>query len=350
MSNPFLSSEEYDERAHSLYDAGQVDEALELLREGLSLYPASADLHVGAGYARLAREEYAWALKRFEEALHLDPDHEDALAGFGEVMLKLGRDDEALNIFNRIVVLGHEDDAELMLQIGRALFRENLVEEAARFFTRAANHSEEPAEAIACLGYAQHRMGREQEAVVSLRKALTLDGDLSEARIYLANILFDDGHLEEALSEFEQTEPDDHWDELGITRIIELERTLRHKDKFDADLLRWVIRLDSLAEETDDLDELLADITQKFWEKESAELAAASRHRVVMRDGSVFEGTWDDIVQALRDTHDAGRPVEEYMAMQARRYYGATGKKVASDAAEAFIRGSADAGILRIER
>jgi TolA-binding protein len=39
MATPFLSSEEYDERAHQLYNEGQYDDALEVLREGLALYP-----------------------------------------------------------------------------------------------------------------------------------------------------------------------------------------------------------------------------------------------------------------------------------------------------------------------
>ena len=56
MSHPFLSSEEYDERAHALYNEGQYDAALDMLREGLVRYPDSVELHVGAGYARLARD------------------------------------------------------------------------------------------------------------------------------------------------------------------------------------------------------------------------------------------------------------------------------------------------------
>ena len=39
MANPFLSSEEYDERAHQLYNEGEYDDALTVLREGLALYP-----------------------------------------------------------------------------------------------------------------------------------------------------------------------------------------------------------------------------------------------------------------------------------------------------------------------
>ena len=88
MATPFLSSEEYDERAHQLYNEGQYDEALDVLREGLALYPNAVELHIGVGYAYHAREEYAWARRSFEEALVLDPEHEDALAGLGETLLK----------------------------------------------------------------------------------------------------------------------------------------------------------------------------------------------------------------------------------------------------------------------
>ena len=123
MPTPFLSSEEYDERAHQLYNEGLYDEALDVLREGLTLYPNSVELHIGVGYARLAREEFPWARRSFEEALVLEPEHEDALAGLGETLLKFGQEDAAVRCFRRIFELGYSDDLDLMLQAGRALFR-----------------------------------------------------------------------------------------------------------------------------------------------------------------------------------------------------------------------------------
>jgi len=48
MSEPFLSSDDYDERAHQLYNEAQYDEAIETLREGLGLYPPRRpSWHVG---------------------------------------------------------------------------------------------------------------------------------------------------------------------------------------------------------------------------------------------------------------------------------------------------------------
>src|SRR5881394_3461886 len=99
MSDPFLSSDEYDERAHQLYNEGQYDDAIETLRDGLRLYPHAVELYVGMGYARLARDEFAWARRAFEEARGLDADHEDALAGLGEVLLKFGERGGAVACF-----------------------------------------------------------------------------------------------------------------------------------------------------------------------------------------------------------------------------------------------------------
>src|SRR5207302_1709266 len=129
----------------------------------------AVELHVGMGYARLAREEYLWARRAFEAALALDPDQEDALAGWGEVLLKFGDRAGALACFDRILALGLRDDQELMLQIGRALFR------------------------------------------------------------------------------LERTAPEDHFDGLGIWRLIELKKSVYRLCDHDPELVPWHRRLDELA-------------------------------------------------------------------------------------------------------
>src|SRR5215204_6766524 len=260
MPTPFLSSEEYDERAHQLYNEGQYDEALDVLREGLALYPNAVELHVGVGYARLAREEFAWGRRSFEEALVLDPDHEDALAGLGETLLKFGQQDAALKSFRRILELGYQDDVDLMLQAGRALFREGVIEDAKQFFEVAVQQAPESAEAVACVGYAEHRTGNDDAAIATLRRALQFDGDHAEARIYLGNILYDRGEYEAALYHLDRSTPDDHWDELGIWRLIELKKMVYRLRDTDPELKPWEERLAELAGEPDDIDEMLAEI------------------------------------------------------------------------------------------
>jgi tetratricopeptide (TPR) repeat protein len=378
MPIPFMSSEEYDERAHQLYNEAQYDEALSVLREGLSLYPHSVELQIGVGYARLARDEFAWARKAFEEALVLDPEHEDALAGFGETLLRFGQSGAALQAFKKTLELGYEDDVELMLQIGRALFRDGLVEEAREFFDIAVRYAPESAEAVALVGYTLHRLGNDDAAIATLRRALQLDDDFAEARIYLGNIHYDRGEFESALYHLDRTTPEDHWDELGIWRLIELKKSIHRYRDDDVRLKAWDERLGELAGEPDALDELFAEVEQRVaaeaqhetknqlelfgqmlsdlatGEGRREELGAGmgDDHQVMTSDGRDFRGSWEEIVQAMRDADIAfiGYSVEEFMATEARRRFSLTGVVIPTGDAESFLRGSADAGLLRIVR
>jgi Tfp pilus assembly protein PilF len=391
MPTPFLSSEEYDERAHQLYNEGQYDDALTVLREGLALYPTSVELHIGVGYARLAREEFAWARRSFEEALVLEPEHEDALAGLGETLLKFGLEEAALRCFRRTLELGYADDLDLMLQIGRALFREaslrdrrELFAVSQEFFEVAVQQAPDSAEAIACVGYAQHRLGEDDAAIATLRRSLQTDNEHAEARIYLANILYDRGDYEASLYHFERTSTEDHWDELGIWRLIELKRAAYKLEEHDDDLKPWEERLTELGGELDDIDELFIEVDGAA-ANESGEVEVARGqlelfgtllsslvdaksedeiaspeidlgvHSILTREGRRLTGSWEEIVRSMRDADaESGQgedgTLREYMTRIAKRTYRETGVRVPSHDAELFVRGSADAGILRIVR
>lgn len=378
MATPFLSSEEYDERAHQLYNDGQYDDALGVLREGLSLYPNSVELHVGVGYAQLAREEYAWARQSFEQALVLEPEHEDGLAGLGETLLKLGQEDAARRCFHRTLELGYADDVDLMLQIGRSLFREGSLREkpdffetAKEFFETAVQQAPDSAEAVACVAYAQHRLGDDDAAIGSLRRSLQLDNDHAEARIYLANILYDQSEFEAALYHFERTVPEDHWDELGIWRLIELKRSLYRLEENDPEIKPWDERLAELNGDVDDVDTMLMELEPRTG-PDTAPAAEAARgqlelfgsllsslvdqkpdpeHQVVVSDGTRFGGSWEEIVRSMRDqTGNPAHSMQEFMSGMSQHGFRKTGIRIPTDDAESFIRGSAVAGLLRIVR
>jgi tetratricopeptide (TPR) repeat protein len=252
--------------------------------------------------------------------------------------------------------------------VGRALFREGLMEDAKEYFEIAVQQTPDNAEAVAMVGYAQHRLGDEKGAIGTQRKALGLDADHAEARIYLGNLLYDRGEYEPALFQLEQTKPEDHWDELGIWRLLELRKShLRLRDD-DPSMKMWQERLSELAPTLDPLDELLQEIEQRAVEKEqhdaraqlelfgallsdlSDQKSAPERHRVVGRDGRPYDGTWEEIVGAMRDATVTGatRTLEEFMQSEARRGFSLTGVLIPTRDAESFLRASADAGLLRI--
>ncbi|HET6230239.1 MAG TPA: tetratricopeptide repeat protein [Longimicrobiaceae bacterium] len=375
MASPFLSSEEYDEQAHRFYDAGDYDAALEVLREGLAHHPESVLLHVGVGYVRMAREEYAWARGSFRRALDLDDDYEDAWVGLGETLLKFGQVDEAVRCFARVDEMGLADDLELGLTIGRALYREGLFADArSRFSVLGAAHPDS-AEVAAARGYTLHALGDDVGARRELRRALRLDAELHEARIYLSHLLHDRGDSAGALAELERVPPAEHWDTLSLWRYIELKCSLAGLQDGDALFVPWRERLAELEAEPDEIDHLLAEVEASFEgggdDVPPAVADASSQidfimrmlspgeargdtevqmHRVRTVEGRVYEGTWEQIVARMRDTTaDPDEPLASFMHRAALLVRERTGAELPCDTAEAFVRGGARIGLLRIE-
>jgi tetratricopeptide (TPR) repeat protein len=368
MPDAFRSADDFDEQAHQLYNEARYDDALALLREGLSLYPNSVELHIGTAYAWLAMEEFGWSRRAFETALALDPDHEDALAGLGEALLKLGDRTAALRCFERIVALGFQDDLELMLQLGRACFREGLLAQAHRYFELAVGAHPDSPDAAACLGYAAHRLGNDAGALFWIRRALEVEPHYAEARIYLANMLYDRGETEAALRHLERTEPDDHYDELGLWRCVELKKIVYRLPDEDPELAPWYQRLGEVAGEPDPLEMLLTEIEAQLpdgsvrnphqlelfgtllTELQAMQKRPGDHHYVATLAGQNFRGTWEEILDQMKDAEPeyADAPMHEFMAGLARRGRTETGVVIPTTDAEAFIRGSAQAGVLRI--
>jgi len=363
MPEGFLSSEEYDEHAHKLYNDGDYDGALEMLKEGLTLYPNAVELYIGLGYARLAREEYAWARHAFERAVLLDPGHEDALVGMGETLLRFGERAEALRHFDTVASMGFDDDIELMLTMGRALYRSAMYGECRDVFAKAAASRPDSAEAAASLGYALHRLGDEVGAGRQIRRALRLDADLHEARVYLGHLLYDRGDWEGSLRELERVPPVEHWDPLAVWRLMELKRTLWHLESGDPRLSPWEQRLRELEDLDDPIDRLLADVESRmgagdpgaYFDPSQLELFEAGSDPdavqvIRLSDGHLLRGHWPEIVRQMRDhagfSHET---LQQFMRRLAERWHEQEGVEVPFGEPESFLRAAAAAGLIRLE-
>ncbi|HUH12305.1 MAG TPA: tetratricopeptide repeat protein, partial [Longimicrobiales bacterium] len=360
MPTSFLSSEEYDERAHQLYNDGDYEGALQVLKEGLTLYPHSVELYVGLGYAQLAREDYLWAKHALDKALVLDPENEDAMVGLGEVLLRLGHAERALALFGHVREQCGGDDLDLFLTMGRALYREQLFEHARAVFSEATELRPDSPEALAGLAYTFHRLGQETAARRALRRALRLDADHHEARVYLGHLLYDRGHWVGALREFERVAPADHWDVVAIWRLLELRRALYGMEPGDERLEGWERRLRELEVEPDPIEELLAEVENAALDDAEAHDAPSGGeegipvfggpHRVRTSDGHTFAGSWDQIVRQLRDRYGrAEESLEDFMRRRAAEARGHTGARVPADDAEGFLLAHAGAGLIDIE-
>ena len=73
-------------------------------------------------------------------------------------------------------------------------------------------------------------------------------------------------------------------------------------------------------------------------------------HQVANLAGAIFKGSWDEILLQMKaaDRDWAHGSLTDFMASLARRGQAETGVVIPTTDAEAFIRGSAEAGVLRI--
>jgi hypothetical protein len=73
-------------------------------------------------------------------------------------------------------------------------------------------------------------------------------------------------------------------------------------------------------------------------------------HRVSTPSGLTYVGTWEEIVRQMKDDAEewARGSLEQFMAAIAHRGHKQTGVAIPATDPESFIRGSADAGLLRI--
>jgi Flp pilus assembly protein TadD len=370
MPQGFLSSEEYDEQANLLYNSGDYDGALDMLKEGLSLYPHAIELCIGLGYARLAREEFAWARRAFAQALDIEPGHEDAMVGMGETLLRLGHHSEALAWFREVQEMGFTDDIELMLTMGRALYREEMFGHAREVFALLVERRPECADAAASLGYVLHRLNDPIAAARHIRRALRLDASMNEARTYLGHLLYDRGDWEAALREFERVPPVEHWDPLAVWRIMELKRALWGLDEDDDRLDPWRERLTQLETPDDPVDRLLAEIEFEARMRDDEALglgpvdpsqlelfdvglATASDdevHEVRLENGLMLRGSWMAIVVQMRDAsgfrHES---LVSFMRRMAESWHERSGVEIPFQDPESFVRAADSAGVLKLK-
>jgi Flp pilus assembly protein TadD len=355
MEGPrFWSAEEYDRQAQRLYEAGDYDGAMEMLRRGAALYPGAVELLVSTGYTYLAREEFLWARRSFSQALDSEPDHEDALVGLGESRLKLGERARGFQCFERVLELGFGRDLDLMLSIGRALFREGLWEHAERFFRRAVAADENSADAAADLAYTLHRRGDGVQARLWLDRCLELDEENHDARVLLANLFYEGGEPESALDHLERIPLDSMWDPLSVWRLVELVRAYREVTDGARELDPYLDRLDQLFVDPTPEERILLEVEM---EAVGLEAPVATRDQLDLFGGDremapgVQRTDWTGIVRAMCESStNPGQSVEEFMRETARRVRDMTGIEIPDDDPEEFLKASARAGVLHIDR
>ena len=222
--------------AVAMHQQGQLDQALALYREVLSLAPRQPDAVCLEGTVLLQRGELEAARLRLAEAVRLNPRNPDAHSNHGHALRQLGETEAAVESFRQALVL-KPHSAEALNNLGIALATTGESAEAETLFGRvltidpshvsaAFNLSKllqelgrraeaiGPLEAIVAntaapadihnrLGVLYQQSGNEAAAETSYRRAIAQDPRSAHAHNNLGTLLHNTDRREEALSCFQ---------------------------------------------------------------------------------------------------------------------------------------------------
>ena len=140
----------------------------------------------------------------YEQAVRLDPRHEQARLALAELYLRTHRYDDAAVLYE-IQRKSRPDDVETLLGLGRVAVERGEDDEAARFFDRAAEVAPNDFRPLSDRGKLELKCGRFQPALDFFDRAVALNADESEVHYQRSLVLTWLGRADEARKETEET-------------------------------------------------------------------------------------------------------------------------------------------------
>ncbi|MGB8701154.1 MAG: tetratricopeptide repeat protein [Thermosynechococcaceae cyanobacterium] len=161
-------------------------------------FKPTADDYFRLGNARFFESRYEEAIKSYNKALELKPEHVEAWIGRGVALRNLGQHEEALESYDRALKI-ESNDPELWYTRGSTLNSLGRYEEAIESYDKALELKPEHVEAWIGRGVALDKLGRHGEAIESHDKALEYKPDCHRAWVNRGVALGNLGQYEKAI-------------------------------------------------------------------------------------------------------------------------------------------------------
>ena len=188
---PALSDEvPFDEQVKSLvtlYNQGQLKDALRLGETLISKYPKTVILHnllgaINAGLGHLKK-----AVERYKSAVQIEPNFAEAHNNLGVALKGLGRHSDSVESYTRALKL-KPDYAEAHNNLGNALRKLGEIDDALDSYAKAIKFHPEFAQAYNNIGNAYKELGQVGTAIENYTKALAINSGFAEAHSNLSTV------------------------------------------------------------------------------------------------------------------------------------------------------------------
>ncbi|MGD0057897.1 MAG: tetratricopeptide repeat protein [Verrucomicrobiia bacterium] len=162
-----------------------------------------ADVYVYAGASMQELGKMREAIKLFQQALRIDPDHADAHFNLGTVFLQQGKVSDAIEHYEQALRI-KPDFAGAHNDLGVALEQAGKCEDAIGHYEQALRIQPDLADAHNNLGIALAQTGNIKEAIAQYGQALRINPDYPQAHVDLGNLLLQEGKVSDAIGHYEQ--------------------------------------------------------------------------------------------------------------------------------------------------
>jgi tetratricopeptide (TPR) repeat protein len=187
----------------SLYNQGQLQQALDQAKSLLVQFPYSIFLHNICGAVCAAFNQYDAAIDSYRQALKIKPEHADTHNNMGVALKDKGKLDAAIDSYKQALKI-KPDYAEARNNIGNALKEKGELDAAIDSFKQALKIKPDFSEAHNNMGNALEEKGELDAAIDSYKQALKIKPDYAEACNNIGNALQEKGELDAAIDSYKQ--------------------------------------------------------------------------------------------------------------------------------------------------
>lgn len=171
-----------------LLNANQFLQAEQIFAECCVHSPEHADAWFSLGVSRHRQNKFDAALLAFNRAIHFDPDSLAAYNAKANMLVALGRGDEALEVIEQTLKLDPEN-AKTLTNYGMLLFRGGYSENALNAFDRALKQNPFIPDALRYRSVLRARLGRAEEALQDAVQLTKLIPDACAWRLQASALL-----------------------------------------------------------------------------------------------------------------------------------------------------------------